>query len=614
MVSKISAISAQCPRYSYERRSIQTFSRNLLRALVLLSTMNLGIAAAQANDRQGHFGPGRIIVKTRRGVDDAHFAQFAARRGIQERGRMRAARMHLIDVPADQAEVMAAQLRYDPEVEFAEVDRLVPAEDITANDPYFSNAWHLQTLGAPTAWAIAKGDGVIVAVLDSGVDGTHPDLKPQLVPGWNVRDNNSDTSDVYGHGTEVAGVVGAASNNGLGVTSIAWNTKIMPIRVSETNGSTYLSVLANGIVYAADHGAKIANCSFASVSGSPTIQNAANYMRSKGGLVVVAAGNSGGYVDTANSSSLISVSATDSNDNLTSWSSYGPYVDVSAPGEGIWSTTRGGGYAAVSGTSFSSPVVAAVLALMESANPALTNVQLESLLKSTAVDRGTPGYDIYYGYGRVSAAAAVAAARNYGSTATATTSDTTAPSVSIASPTSGTLSGTVTVSANASDSSGIARVDLYAGTALLGSASVAPYNVSWNTRTVANGLVSLKAYAYDKKGNKAASAAVSVNVANDWVAPSLYIANPPGGSTLKGTVAVFLWSSDIGHEGDSSRGIAQLSYSVDGKVIATTSSNMMYASYWNTLTLANGIHTFAANATDESGNLTTKTLSIKISN
>ena len=207
-----------------------------------------------------------------------------------------------------------------------------------------------------------------------------------------------------------------------------------------------------------------------------------------------------------------------SNDSLTSWSSYGPYVDVSAPGEGIWSTTRGGGYAAVSGTSFASPVVAGVLALMESANPALTNVQLESLLKSTAVDRGTPGYDIYYGYGRVNAAAAVTAARNYGATAT-TTADNTAPSTAITAPTGGAVSDTVTVTATAGDKVGVARVDLYAGSKLIGSRSAAPYSFRWNTSSVANGTVKLAAYAYDKTGNKGVSPGVNVSVTNSVASP-----------------------------------------------------------------------------------------------
>lgn len=614
MKSKTSAITAKNQRNlnHSERRSLRTISRHLIGVLFIAGVAGFAAGAVQARPLWGHTGASRILVKVRRGVDDARFAEFAARRGMKEHRRMRMARLHLLDVPADQAEAMAAALSYDPEVEFAEVDRLVPAEAITANDPDFTKAWHLQTLGAPTAWGIAKGDGVVVAVLDSGVDGTHPDLKPKLVPGWNVRDNNSNTSDVYGHGTQVAGVVGAASNNSLGVTSIAWNTKIMPIRVSETNGSTYLSVLANGIVYAADHGAKIANCSFASVSGSPTVQNAANYMRSKGGIVVVAAGNSGGYEGTANSASLISVSATDSHDALTSWSSYGPYVDVSAPGAGIWSTTRGGGYAAVSGTSFSTPVVAAVLALMKSANPALTNVQLESLLKSTAVDRGTPGYDIYYGYGRVNAAAAVSAARNYGGTATASTPDTTAPSVSIASPAGGTLSGTVTVSANAGDSSGIARVDLYAGATLLGSVSTAPYNVSWNTKTVANGAVSLKAYAYDKAGNRGASTGVNVNISNSTLAPTTYIYSPSNGSTVSGSAYVYVWSVENYNQPDN-YGIRKLSYYIDGKLIFTTTRNLMIYK-WITSTLANGKHTLTATAIDALGHAGTKTITVTVAN
>lgn len=523
MKSKISAITAKNQRNLNRsaRGSLHTIGRHLVGVLFIAGIAGFAASVVQAREFAGHSGPSRILVKARRGVDEARFAEFAARRGMKERGRMRMARLHLIDVPADQAEATAAALNYDPEVEYAEVDRLVPAEAITANDPNFSKAWHLQKLGAPTAWGLAKGDGVVVAVLDSGVDGSHPDLKPKLVPGWNVRDNNSNTSDVYGHGTQVAGVVGAASNNGIGVTSIAWNTKIMPIRVSETNGSAYLSVLANGIVYAADHGAKIANCSFASLAGSPTVQNAANYMRSKGGLVVVAAGNSGSYVNTANSSSLIAVSATDSSDSLTSWSSYGPYVDVSAPGAGIWSTTRGGGYAAVSGTSFSSPVVAAVLALMKSANPALTNVQLESLLKSTAVDRGTPGYDVYYGYGRVNAAAAVAAARNYGATAAAKSTSTTTvtPSVYIFGAANGqTVTGSTYIYPFARENSqaihfGITSIRFYVDGKLLASVASNILTYRWKTATFSNGSHVLTATAIDAAG-RSGSKSITVYTKN----------------------------------------------------------------------------------------------------
>jgi len=128
-------------------------------------------------------------------------------------------------------------------------------------------------------------------------------------------------------------VVAAASNNSSGVTSLAWDAKIMPVRISDPAGWAYISTIANGLTWAADHGAKVANISFA-VSGSYTVQNAAQYMQSKGGSVVVAAGNSGALENVAANSSIITVSATNSSDARTSWSSYGDYVDVSAPGEG----------------------------------------------------------------------------------------------------------------------------------------------------------------------------------------------------------------------------------------------------------------------------------------
>lgn len=476
--------------------------------LVILTLCFTGFSfSAQAAQGERKFAAGRILVKPRSAVSEADFAALMNRHGGHNSGALRASRWHVVTVDAGQEAATVQALALDPQVEHAELDRLVAPQTTTANDPQYHNAWHLATLGAPTAWDIAKGAGVTVAILDSGVDSTHPDLAGKLVPGWNLNDNNSDTSDVYGHGTEVAGVVGAASNNSIGVTSIAWDTKIMPLRVTLTNGNAYISTIANGIMWAADHGAQIANASFADLTGSASIIDAANYMRSKGGLVVVAGGNSGAFDSTAATPAVISVSATTSSDALASWSSYGNYIDVAAPGAGIWTTTRGGGYAAVSGTSFASPVTAGVLALMKSANPSLSNTILESLLKSTAVDLGTPGYDQYFGYGRVNAAAAVSAAAHYSGT------DTQPPAVSIIAPDS-PLASTVTVSVSANDPTGIARVDLYAGTTQIGSRSSAPYNFTWNTTTVANGSVGLQAFAYDTAGNKGASTTVTVTIAN----------------------------------------------------------------------------------------------------
>ncbi|PYJ03079.1 MAG: peptidase S8, partial [Verrucomicrobia bacterium] len=153
-------------------------------------------------------------------------------------------------------------LNHNPNIEFAEPDTLFPPATVP-NDTYYSLEWHLPKIGAPSAWnTTVGGNNIIIAILDSGVDSTHPDLSSQLVPGWNFIDNNSDASDVDGHGTAVAGTAAAASNDGLGVAAPAWTCKIMPIRISDTNGNGILSAIANGLMYAADHGARIANLSF----------------------------------------------------------------------------------------------------------------------------------------------------------------------------------------------------------------------------------------------------------------------------------------------------------------------------------------------------------------
>ena len=248
-----------------------------------------------------------------------------------------------------------------------------------------------------------------IAILDSGVDGTHPDLVAQMVPGWNFYDNNSNTSDVYGHGTKTAGAAAATNNNGTGVAAIAGNAKIMPIRIADTSGTGYWSMIAQGISYAIDHGARVASISFDNLLSSSSIISAAQYMKSKNGLVVIAAGNCGCNPNLTPNAAMIPVSATDGNDQMASWSSYGSYVALSAPGVAIYTTTAGGGYGQVNGTSFSSPIVAATVALMMSANPGLSNTKIESLLYSTATDLGAAGRDIYYGYGRVNAAAAAQA-------------------------------------------------------------------------------------------------------------------------------------------------------------------------------------------------------------
>jgi len=582
-----------------------------LRAILLAGFAVIAAGAYAAPPAQGGnagnspvaWVKGHILVQPRAGLSTAEFDKALSAQGGRAVGRLGNLNIYVVALPAAASEqAVATVLARNPKIKFAEVDRLI-APNLASNDPYYGSEWHLQTINAPTAWNTSVGTGVTVAILDSGIDATHPDLQGKLVPGWNFYDNNSNTADIYGHGTMVAGVVAAQGNNGIGVAGVAWGAKLMPVRVTDTSGVGTLSAFANGLSYAADHGARVANLSFPVQSSSST-QTAAQYFMNKGGIVFNSAGNYGTLDATPPSNALVSVSATGSTDTLASWSSYGPYVDVSAPGVGIWTTTLGGGYSAVSGTSFSSPLTAAVAALMMSANPSLAPSQIVSLLESSAVDLGTAGYDYQYGYGRVNAAAAVAAA------ASATSADVQAPSVAITAPTGGTVSGIVPINVTAGDNVGVTRVDLLVSGTLLASDISAPYAFSWDSTALAGSSASLVARAYDAAGNSASSAAVIVAVAGvvappppDTTPPTVAITSPGNSSTVTGMVTVGAKAAD-------NVAVASLSLYVDGAMVST--GNGASISYkWNTRKAAAGAHTISATAKDTAGNQSSVTIQVK---
>lgn len=563
-----------------------------------------GATQAAPGNTTEDWAKGRVLVMPRAGLSDSQLSKILSAHGGKAK-KIGHTRIYIVELPAGVSEkAVAAQLNHHPHLKFAELDHRV-SPDFVANDPYLGSEWHLAKIGTASAWDSSQGAGITVAILDSGVDAAHPDLAGQLVPGWNFYENNSNTADVYGHGTKVAGAAAAAIHNAVGVAGVAGGAKIMPIRVSGSDGYATWSGLTSGIAYAADHGARVANASFLGVSSSASVQNAAQYMKSKGGLVTVSGGNTGVLESYTKTTSMIPVAATDGNDVRTSWSSYGDYIALAAPGAGIWTTTNGGGYGAVSGTSFSSPVTAGVIALMMAANPTLPSTQVESLLFATAVDLGPAGRDAYYGYGRVDAAAAVSAAL-----AATSTADTQAPSVSVTSPAGGSsVSGWVPVDVAASDNVGVSRVELRVNGTTVGSDTSAPFAFSWDSTTVPNGMANIVAYAFDAAGNSKASTAVAVNVANAVVAdttpPVVRIVSPAAGSTLgtKATVSVSA-SDDRGNAG-----IKQTLY-IDGALKATaTGATLSYS--WNTRKLAGGAHTVTAVATDAAGN--TSSVSVQVS-
>ena len=470
--------------------------------------------AIEESDALGRYAANRLMVVPSAGLSPSNLAAIMAVHGGRAR-RIGKSSLNVIDLPRGvSAKAVLAKLAKHPHLKRVELDRKVRAS-YAPNDPYYASEYHLAKIGAPAAWNSTQGAGITIAILDTGVDGSHPDLAANMVPGYNFVDNNTDTSDVCGHGTAVAGSAAASSNNGLGVAGVAGQAKIMPIRISVRDAATgtctaYLSTIVSGITYAADRGARIVNVSFGPLAGSPSVQNAAQYLRSKGGLLFVSAGNSGVDAAIAPTSLMIVVSATDSGDSRTSWSNYGSVVSLAAPGAGIWSTSKGNIYQQWNGTSFSSPVAAGVGALVMAANPSLDNQTVENLLYSTAVDLGSTGRDPYFGYGRVNAAAAVAAA-----VAKRTPADTTAPAVAIGSPANGSnLSGLVAVNATATDNVGVDRVELKVNGTTVAVDQAAPYQFSWDSAGAANGTATLVAVAYDLAGNAGTSASVGVKVAN----------------------------------------------------------------------------------------------------
>jgi len=538
-----------------------------------------------------YYAKGRLLLQTRVGLSDGEVDKALKGHRGKRRGKLGKLAVHIIELPEQANEMAVAKaLRKNPNFEAVELDYAYEPE-MTVNDTLFKNAWHLPKIGVTTAWDDATSAGPTIAILDSGVNAAHADLAAQMVPGWNFYSNNSDTSDVYGHGTKVAGAAAAAGNNATGVVGVSFRSKIMPIRVTDSAGYGYSSAMANGIRWAADRGAKVANLSFRNVAGDSIIINAANYMRSKGGVVVAAGGNTGGSLALKASSAITAVAATNSADSRTSWSSWGNHIDVAAPGEGIWVTTKSGGYGGVSGTSFSSPVTAGVYALMMTANPSLTPAQLDDALFSTAVDIHSAGFDVYTGYGRIDAAAAVQKAKGVGST------DKTAPTAAISSPSGGTVSGVVAVSVAASDNVAVARVDLLVNGQVVLSDTAAPYAFSWSTAALTDGAKQLQARAYDAAGNVGSSAVVIVTVSNDTTAPTVSLSSPASGSTVSGTVTVSMAASD-------NKAVSRVDLLVDGAVVGSDTTSP-YSIAWNSKNVGNGVHTLQARAYDAAGNVAT---------
>ncbi|MFQ5814762.1 MAG: S8 family peptidase, partial [Anaerolineae bacterium] len=353
--------------------------------------------------------PDRIVVKFKEGLSSAHVAQLHASQGTTIVDEIPQIGVQILSVTPGEVEAKIAAFKADPMVEYAEPDYIAQVT-YEPNDPYYNDGhqWGPQKIQAPLAWDLCEGDpNVIIAIVDSGVDPDHPDLIENLVTGYNFLNDSTDTTDDYYHGTHVTGIAAAATDNGVGVAGIGFNSHIMPLKVYDKNTSPWYSRIADAIVYAADHGAKVISLSLGNYPSSSYLEDAVNYAWGAGCVLVGAAGNDNKSdpFHPAAYDNVIGVSATDQNDAKASWSNYGAQVAVAAPGSSIYSTywNDGSTYAHMSGTSMSAPHVAGLAALLFSQDDTRSNATVRSLIEGSADDLGDAGWDQYYGYGRINA-------------------------------------------------------------------------------------------------------------------------------------------------------------------------------------------------------------------
>jgi thermitase len=304
--------------------------------------------------------------------------------------------------------VLSARLSRVPGVVYAEPNYerrsfLVPS------DEGIDRQWSLTVLQAFDAWSITTGSDIVIAVLDTGVSPTHPELRGRVLPGFDFVNNDDDPRDDDGHGTFTAGVAAAEGNNGIGAAGMCWQCRILPVKVLNRRGRGNDAAIAAGIRFAVDRGARIITMSFGGPDDSRVLREAVTYALERNVLLVAASGNGQAEGNVPNYPAaypdVLAVSATGPDDAITSFSTTGDFVDLAAPGVGVWSTlwrrTTGDTYGFADGTSAACPHVAGAAALVWTVRPELSARQVAEVLMLGADDRGAPGKDPAYGYGRL---------------------------------------------------------------------------------------------------------------------------------------------------------------------------------------------------------------------
>ena len=495
---------------------------------------------AADQDNTQNFAADHILVKFKADTDQATKQQIHGKHGGAVIDEISGLGVQVVKIPAGKLLEKVAAYKNEKAVEFAEPDYIAYAIG-TPNDPYFDEQqWGMTKIQAPQAWDITTGQSSIkIAILDTGVDQNHEDLSmtPNKIK-TNINFTTSPTvDDSFGHGTHVAGIAAAATNNGIGVAGVGYNCTILNVKVLDDTGNGYYSWVASGIRWAADNGAKVINMSLGGYSASSTLQKAVDYAWGKGVVLVAAAGNDGISMPLypAYYSKCIAVAATDSTDAKPSCSNYGAWVDVAAPGVDIYSTLPNHqnaigpqNYGNLSGTSMATPFVAGLAGLVWSTQSyGTSNTSVRNRIESNA-DKIT-GTGTYWQYGRINAYKAVAPATQLTSLSVTVSAPNSTPQKTF------TVGATVTNSGGQPASGVTASINLPSGlstanpTTSLGDLAVnAPATTFWDVTATNNGTYTITVTATATNA-LSASGTATVTVA----APDFSISVSPTSQSIK---------------------------------------------------------------------------------
>lgn len=354
----------------------------------------------------------QILVKFKPGVESLDLVESV---GSTVRHNNKTG-MQLIKVRGNVADTIA-KLQASGKVAYAEPNYIARMSDFRVeadvNDPMAKEQYTLDKVQARAAWDLTMGSPkTLLAIVDTGVDHSHPDLKGRTLKGKDFVNNDDDAMDDQGHGTHVAGIAAGSANNGIGIAGIAPNVTILAVKVlSKSGGGSYEGV-ANGIIYAADQGAHVINMSLGGPSPSKAVEDACKYAMSKGSVVIAAMGNDGRETVSypAGVPGVIAVGSTDSADLRSSFSNMGKHISISAPGSKILATlpmlpnpigkTE---YGVLSGTSMATPAAAGLAALIRDKYPSLDINGVRAKLEQSSDDLGDKGFDKSFGFGRINA-------------------------------------------------------------------------------------------------------------------------------------------------------------------------------------------------------------------